>query len=132
MLQCCKKSREGGGVLVIDEQREFDSAEIYTRIVQNTCLPRDISTQLLHVNFGYISSSAVKYNILQVLRKNWIISIDCINYFVYLCVYIKIIICSSINLHRTFFWKPSAFIKFGFLDSFLNKIMIYAVNPILK
>ena len=63
-----QKITGGRGVLVIDEQREFDSAEKYTRIVQNTCLPRDISTRLLHVNYGYISSSAVKYNILQVLR----------------------------------------------------------------
>lgn len=30
------------------------------------------------------------------------------------------------------FLKPSAFIKLVFLDSFLDEIMIFAINPILK
>ena len=52
--------------LLIVEQRnvlyvEFESAEKYTRLLQNTCsIPIDNSTRQLHVNFGYISLSVVK------------------------------------------------------------------------
>ena len=52
--------------LLIDEQKtvlnvEFESAEKYTRLLQNTCsFPIDNSTRQLHVNFGYISLSVVK------------------------------------------------------------------------
>ena len=40
---------------------EFESAERYTRLLQNTCsFPMDNCSRQLHVNFGYISLSVVK------------------------------------------------------------------------
>ena len=55
--------------LLIDGQRsvlyvEFESAEKYTRLLQNTCsFPMDNSTRQQHVNFGYISLSVVKCSV---------------------------------------------------------------------
>ena len=56
---------------------EFESAEKYTRLLQNTCLfPMDNSTRQLHVNFRYISSSLVKCNVFSENNANFTLKLN--------------------------------------------------------